>query len=159
MTSEVEISTDAGRLDVDLIHDFLSRHSYWAHGRPRSVVEQTLRHSLCFGAFINQKQVGFVRVITDRAVIGYVADMFVVPEFRGRGIGKALMKALVEHPDLAGLQVMLLRSTDARPLYAQFGFGPIPKPEEVMGRYRSAVQPAVAADGQVGRSAPSPVRR
>jgi hypothetical protein len=73
--SKVEVSTDAGRLDIDLIHAFLSRHSYWAQGRSRAVVEQSLRNSLCFGAFVDQKQVGFVRVITDRAVIGYVADI------------------------------------------------------------------------------------
>jgi len=91
-------------------------------------------------------QIAFGRVVTDYAVIGYVADVFVLPEFRGRGVGKALVRAIVEHPDVAGLQVVLLRSTDAQPLYSPFGFAAVPRPEEMMGRYRDAAQPGVPAD-------------
>jgi GNAT superfamily N-acetyltransferase len=133
---DVEISTDRARVDVDVVHDFLRRSSYWALGRPREVVERTIANSLCFGAYAGGKMVGFGRVITDHAVIGYVVDVFVVPEARGRGIGKALVRAMVEHPTIAGLQVVLLRTTDARSLYTQFGFAPVPRPEELMGRYR-----------------------
>jgi len=96
-----EISTDRSRLDVGLIHDFL-RSSYWAQGIPRAVVERSIQHSLCFGAFLGGRQVGFARVISDFASFAYVADVFVVPEHRGRGISKLLMRAIIEHPDLQG---------------------------------------------------------
>jgi N-acetylglutamate synthase-like GNAT family acetyltransferase len=135
--SDLEVSNDRSRLDVDLIHDFLSRSSYWAQGRSRATVERTIANSLCFGAYSEGKMVGFGRVVTDYAVIGYLADIFVVPELRGRGVGKALVQAMVEHPDIAGLQVVLLRSTDARSFYASFGFTDVPRAEEMMGRYRA----------------------
>jgi GNAT superfamily N-acetyltransferase len=93
------ISTDRSRLDVALIHEFL-RSSYWAQGIPRSVVERSIRHSLCFGPYLEGRQVGFARVITDFAAIAFVADVFVVPEHRGRGISKLLMRGILEHPEL-----------------------------------------------------------
>lgn len=138
--SDLEISTDRSRIDVDLVHEFLSRYSYWAQGRLRSVVERTIANSLCFGAHAGGKQIGFGRIVTDYAVFGYVADVFVLPEFRGRGVGKELVRAIVEHPDVVGLQVILLRSTDARILYSHFGFTAVPRPEDMMGRYRNAAQ-------------------
>ena len=148
----LEISTDRSRLDIDVIHTFLSQQSYWAQGRPRAAVEQTIQHSLCFGAYLNYAQVGFGRVVTDYAVIGYVADVFVLPAFRRRGIGKALVKAIVEHPSVAGLKVVLLRSMDSRSLYAQFGFTAIPQPEEMMSRCGAVVQQGgVATDGSSPR--------
>lgn len=145
--SDLEISTDRSRIDVDLVHEFLSRSSYWAQGRSRAIVERTIANSLCFGAYAGGKQIGFGRVVTDYAVIGYVADVFVLPEFRGRGVGKELVRAIVEHPDVVGLQVVLLRSTDTRLLYSPFGFTAIPRPEEMMGRHRDAAQQGDAADG------------
>src|SRR5436189_3246239 len=102
-----EISTDRSRLDIALLHDFLGS-SYWAKGIPRAVVERSIQHSLCFGAFLGGRQVGFARVISDLATIAYVADVFVVPEHRGRGISKLLMRAIIEHPDLQGLRQILL---------------------------------------------------
>lgn len=126
-----EISTDAGRLDIDLIHAFLTT-SYWAEGRSRDVVERSLRHSLCFGVYSDAEQVAFGRVITDGAVFAYLADVFVVPAFRGRGIAKALVGAILEHPDLQGLKVFLLRTRDAHGLYRQLGFETVPNPEELM---------------------------
>jgi GNAT superfamily N-acetyltransferase len=129
-----EISTDRGRLDVDLIHQFLTS-SYWAEGRPRDVVERSIRHSLCFGVYGNDAaQVAFARVITDYAVFGYLADVFVIPACRGRGIAKALMQAIVAHPDVRNLKVLLLRTHDAHGLYQQFGFEPLPRAEEMMTR-------------------------
>ena len=135
MLDDLEISTDRARLDVDLIHDFLSRLSYWAAGRSRDLVQRSLANSLCFGAYLGGRQVGFGRVITDYAVFGYLADVFVVPDMRGRGIGKALMQAVMDHPDVSGLKVILLRSTDAASLYARYGFEALPVPREMMGRY------------------------
>ena len=134
-----EISTDRDRLDIDLIHRFLST-SYWAEGRPREAVERSIRHSLCFGVYTVDvapgatRQVAFARVITDYAVFGYLADVFVVPEHRGRGVSKGLMQAIIAHPDLTSLKGLLLRTRDAHGLYAQFGFGPLPRPEEMMTR-------------------------
>lgn len=133
-TGEFEISTDRGRIDVGLVHEFLSGASYWAQGRSREVVEASIANSLCFGAYRRGQQVGFCRVITDYAVFGYLADMFVLSQWRGQGVGKMLVRAVVEHPDIAGLQGLQLRSRDARDLYAQFGFRAAPRPEELMSR-------------------------
>jgi GNAT superfamily N-acetyltransferase len=137
---DLQISTDPVRLDVQLVHRFLSS-SYWAAGRSLATVERSLKHSLCFGAYVAEQQVGFGRAISDRAVFAYIADVFVLPEWRGRGIGKKLVQAIVEHPDLRGLQVMLLRTRDAHGLYRPHGFSELSRPEEMMGRYA-----AVAAD-------------
>ncbi len=137
-----EISTDRSRLDVALIHDFL-RSTYWAQGIPRAVVERSIQHSLCFGAFLGGRQVGFARVISDFASFAYVADVFVVPEHRGRGISKLLMRAIIEHPDLQGLRRILLATRDAHGLYAQFGFEPLTHPEHFMTLHK----PDVYRDG------------
>ena len=128
---EFEISTDRARLDVALVHEFL-RTSYWAEGRRRSVVERSIEHSLCFGVYHLGRQVAFARVVSDRAVFAYLMDVFVIPEFRGRGISKALMRAVLDHPDLQNLRVFLLRTSDAHGLYEQFGFRPVANPESLM---------------------------
>lgn len=130
-----EISTDKHRLKVDLIYDFL-RSAYWSRNIPRSVVEQCIQHSLCFGAFYSGQQVGFGRVITDLATFGYIADLFVVPEHRGRGVSKLLLRAMLEHPDLLGLRRILLATQDAHGLYAQFGFQPLAHAEHYMTIHR-----------------------
>ena len=130
---DLEISTDPDRLDVDLIHQFLSS-TYWASGRSRQLVERSIRHSMAFGAYHGDQQVAFARVITDRAVFAYLADVFVVPDYRGRGVARALIAHIVAHPDLAGLRVFLLRTRDAHGLYARFGFGALPDPGEMMAR-------------------------
>jgi GNAT superfamily N-acetyltransferase len=127
----LEISTDPARLDIDLIHRFLET-SYWAKGRRRSVVERSIRNSLCFGAYLAGQQVAFARVVSDRAVFAYLMDVFVVPEFRGRGISKALMRSVLAHPDLQNLRVFLLATRDAHGLYAQFGFRSLTRPERWM---------------------------
>jgi len=134
VSAEFEISTDPSRIDVGLVHDFLS-HSYWAQGRTRAVVERSINNSLCFGVYRSTQQVAFARVITDRAVFAYLADVFVVPEFRGRGISKALVRAILDYPELEGLRVILLKTRDAHGLYSQFGFRPLQQPEEMMGLY------------------------
>jgi GNAT superfamily N-acetyltransferase len=117
-----------------MVHRFLSS-SYWAQGRSREVVDRTICNSLCFGAYQDHRQIGFGRVISDRAVFGYLADVFVLPDYRGRGVGKAIVQAAVEHPELQGLRLFLLRTRDAHGLYRLFGFGPVPAPEELMARY------------------------
>ena len=134
VSAEFEISTDPSRIDVGLVHDFLS-HSYWAQGRTRAVVERSINNSLCFGVYRSTQQVAFARVITDRAVFAYLADVFVVPEFRRRGISNALVRAILDYPELEGLRVILLKTRDAHGLYSQFGFRPLQQPEEMMGLY------------------------
>ena len=136
VSGKYEITTDARRFDIPLIHRFLSA-SYWAEGRPLEVVERSIQYSLCFAAFDGDQQVAFARVITDRAVFGYLADVFVVPSHRGRGISMGLMATILEHPDVRDLKVFLLRTRDAQGLYAQFGFQPVPNAAELMARYGS----------------------
>ncbi len=134
LSEEFEISTDRERIDVRLVHKFLSS-SYWAEGRPRAVVERSIEHSLCFGVYRGGQQVAFGRVITDRAVFAYLADVFVLPAWRGRGIGKALVRAMLDHEDVTGLRIVMLRTRDAHGLYAPLAFGPPPRPDEMMVRY------------------------
>ena len=126
-----EISDDPARLDVGLIHGFLAA-SYWAEGRSRETVERSIANSLCFGVYYGGQQVGFARVVSDRAVFAYLMDVFVLPEHRGRGVGKSLIREVLSHPDLQGLRLFALRTRDAHGLYAQFGFGPLPDPESLM---------------------------
>jgi GNAT superfamily N-acetyltransferase len=129
MLPDLEISTDPARLDIDEIHGFL-RESYWAKGRQRTVVERAMAHSLCFGAYLGGRQVAFARVVSDRAVFAYLMDVFVLPEFRGRGISKALMRAVLHHPELQNLRVFLLATRDAHGLYEQLGFKPLRNPND-----------------------------
>jgi GNAT superfamily N-acetyltransferase len=131
---DVEVSTDPARIDVDLVHRFLSQSAYWALGRPRETVERSIRNSLCFGVFVDSRQVGFARVVSDRAVFAYLMDVFILPAWRGQGLSKALMQAILDHPELQGLTLFLLRTSDAHGLYAQFGFEPVERPQDLMAR-------------------------
>ncbi|HMK74443.1 MAG TPA: GNAT family N-acetyltransferase [Myxococcaceae bacterium] len=117
----IEISTDQARLDVGLIHDFL-RGSYWAAGIPRDIVERSIGSSLCFGAYDGSAQVGFTRVVTDRATFAWVCDVFVVESHRRRGIADALMSTVMAHPDLQGLRRWNLATRDMHALYQRHGF-------------------------------------
>ncbi len=128
----VDISTDPNRLDVAAIHHFLSEKAYWAKGRPLETVRRSIEHSLCFGAYVEGRQVGFARVVTDYATFAWLADVFVLEAYRGRGVGKALMQAVQDHPDLRELRI-LLATRDAHGLYAQYGFEPVP-PDRYMQR-------------------------
>jgi GNAT superfamily N-acetyltransferase len=133
------ISTDPAALDVDVIHGFLTR-SYWAEGIPREVVERSIRGSLCFGLFAEDgAEVGFARVITDRATFAYLADVFVLEGFRGRGLSKWLLETILAHPDLQGLRRFNLGTRDAHGLYAQFGFAPPKNPSIWMEIHRPDV--------------------
>ncbi len=127
-----EVSTDKSRLDIDLIHKFLSTEAYWSQNIPRALVERSIANSLCFGAFDGRKQVGFARVISDFAVFAYIGDVFVVPEHRGRGVSKSIMEAIREHPHLQGLRRWLLVTRDAHELYRKFGFGELADPARHM---------------------------
>jgi GNAT superfamily N-acetyltransferase len=126
-----EITCDAARLDVGAIHSFLSA-SYWSPGIPRTVVERAIANSLCFGVFHEGKQVGFARVITDKATFAYLADVYILAEHRGKGLSRRLMEQVTQHRDLQGLRRVLLATRDAHALYAKFGFKPLAAPERIM---------------------------
>lgn len=117
-----ELSTDDARLDVDLVHAFLSNESYWAKGRSRETVVRSIQNSLCFGVYKGKAQVGFARVITDYAVRAYIADVFIVPGHRGSGLGKWLVEAILSHPSLQDIGRWSLDTIDAHGLYEKFGF-------------------------------------
>ncbi len=135
----IEISTDPSRIDVSLVHDFLS-NSYWAKGRPREVVERSIKHSLCFGVYEHGTQIAFARLITDRAVFAYLADVFVVLDHRGRGIARLLLEAILEHPDVKGLRVIRLATRDAHGLYRKYGFTSIVNTEKSMELFLDALE-------------------
>jgi N-acetylglutamate synthase-like GNAT family acetyltransferase len=111
-------------MDIDLIHSFLTR-SYWAEGISKEIVRRSIEGALCFGVFENDKQVGFARMITDRATFAYLADVFIIEEYRGLGLCKWLMEVIMSHPDLQGLRRMILATRDAHELYKKFGFTPL----------------------------------
>ncbi|HEY4909248.1 MAG TPA: GNAT family N-acetyltransferase [Methylomirabilota bacterium] len=127
----IVVTTDRSRLDLDVIHGFLTT-SYWARGVPREVVARSMEHSLCFGAFDEDRQVGFARVISDRATFAYICDVFTLESHRGHGVGKSLMAAIMSHPELQGLRRRTLFTRDAHGLYRQFGFGAAGHPERLM---------------------------
>ncbi len=132
---DYEVSTDPERLDIDAVHAFLSR-SYWAQGIPRGVVEKSVRHSLCFGVYAaGGGQVGFARVITDRATFAYLCDVYIDEQHRGKGLSKRLMREVLAHPDLQGLRRTCLLTRDAQGLYKQFGFSEFPTPGRFLQRH------------------------
>jgi GNAT superfamily N-acetyltransferase len=132
------VTTDPARLDREAIHSFLAC-SYWAAGIPRDVVERAIDNSLCFGAFDGDRQVGFARVVSDRATYAYVSDVFVIESHRGRGVGKRLMSEIMSHPELQGLRRWTLFTRDAHELYRQYGgFTPLGGPDRWMERTRSS---------------------
>jgi GNAT superfamily N-acetyltransferase len=132
---DLELSSDPARLDRALIHRYLANESYWAAGVPQRVVERALDHSLCFGIYRGRSQLAFARAVTDRATFAYLADVFVVAEHRGRGLGKWLVEAIGRHPELQGLRRWLLATRNAHALYAQYGFKPLANPARFMERH------------------------
>lgn len=125
------ISDDSARLDLALIHGYLAQ-SYWAEGIPLETVRASIANSLAFGIYRDSRQVGFARVITDRATFAYLADVFVVEAERGQGLARWLMQVIMGHPDLQGLRRWMLATRGAHALYAKFGFEPPANPENLM---------------------------
>jgi GNAT superfamily N-acetyltransferase len=121
---DYEISTDPARVDVEVVHRFLT-NSYWAKGIPIETVRRSIENSLCFGIYYGRHQVGFARVISDCATFAYLADVFTLSAYRGRGLSQWLMECIIGHPDLQGLRRWMLATQDAHGLYAKFGFTPI----------------------------------
>jgi GNAT superfamily N-acetyltransferase len=129
------LSFEATDQQLDLVHAFLEG-SYWAQAIPRHIVERAIANSLCVGAFdTDGDQVGFARVVTDRATMAYLADVFVLPAHRSQGLARQMLEALDAHPDLQGLRRWLLFTRDMQPLYAKLGWTPIPHPERCMEKH------------------------
>lgn len=133
--SSLQISTDRAELDVPLIYRFLSEQSTWAVGISRAVVDRAIENSLCFGGYVDGRQVAFARVVTDFATFGNLVDVFVIPEYRGRGFANELMEAIMRHPSLKGLRRFTLATGNAHELFEKFGFAPPQRPEALMERY------------------------
>ncbi|MEO8573796.1 MAG: GNAT family N-acetyltransferase [Pyrinomonadaceae bacterium] len=133
-TENFEISTDKGRLEIETIHRFLSEESYWAATRTLEQTRKAIENSLCFGVYFAGRQAGFARIVSDFATFAYLGDVFVLGEFRGRGLSKLLMETIVAHPDLQGLRRWLLATLDAHGLYEQFEFSSLKFPERWMER-------------------------
>jgi GNAT superfamily N-acetyltransferase len=132
---EFAISTDRSRLDIGLIHDYLSNTAYWAKGRSRETVEKSIEHSLCFGVYQGNSQIGFARMVTDYATFGWLCDVFILESYQGQGLGKWLLWCVINHPELSGLRHILLATRDAQDLYRKYGeFELLEKPERWMVR-------------------------
>ena len=132
MDGAFEISTDRSRLDIEMIHRFLSEESYWAKNRSLEQTKTAIENSICFGVYQGERQVGFARVISDQATFAYLGDVFILDEFRGQGLSKKLMEAVVSHPYLQGLRRWVLATRDAHGLYEKYGFLPLKFPERWM---------------------------
>ena len=131
---EFLISTDKLRLDLEVIHDFLANQSYWAQGRDLEVIERGIENSLNFGIYQGDRQIGFARVVTDYATFAWLADVFVLEEYRGQGLGKWLIDVILSHPRLQGFRRWALATKDAHELYRNFGFDELRRPERWMER-------------------------
>ena len=139
--SQYRVSTAAGDISVSVVHQFLT-NSYWASNIPIEVLQEAIDNSLCFSVIFDsgeQQQVGFARIITDKATFAYLADVFILPSHRGKGLSKRLMASIIAHPELQGLRRMVLATQDAHGLYQQFGFKALASPETFMELWKPNV--------------------
>ena len=147
--NQLLVSTDPARLDVESVHAFLSR-AYWCMGIPRETVARALHHSLCFGLYDDNAQVGLARVVTDHATFAYLCDVYVLESHRGRGLGKWLIDCVMAHTSTLGLRRFNLATQDAHKLYARHGFKPIAHPEVWMELHKPDIYKTAVAGGQSG---------
>lgn len=136
--NDYQISTDRQRIDVAVVHAYLSQ-SYWSPGIPRKVVERAIENSLCFGVYLGAQQIGFARVISDKATFAYLADVFILEPHRGKGLSKWLMEFIARHEALQGLRRFMLATKDAHGLYEQFGFTALANPSRMMEKFNPNV--------------------
>jgi GNAT superfamily N-acetyltransferase len=129
---DYRVTTDIDTFDFDVVHRYLSEVAYWSPGIARETVERAARHSLAFGLFEGERQIGYARVITDTATFAYLADVFVLPEHQGAGLGTWMIECIMAHPGLQGLRRMMLVTLDAHGVYARFGFEAPKHPERIM---------------------------
>jgi len=144
---EFLLSTDRDRLDLNVIHGFLTA-CYWAKGIPREVVARSIENSLCCGVYKQTQQVGFARVVSDFATYAYIGDVFVLEAFRGQGLGKWMMEAIMTHPQLQGLRRWSLVTRDAHSLYQQLSFTPLKKPENYMELHNPSVYQSFSGEAK-----------
>lgn len=135
------ISSDSKKLDIKVIHKYLSEESYWAKGISFEIVQKAIKNSLCFGVYKEDKQIGFARLITDKASFAYLADVFILPEHRNKGLAKWLITTIHAHPELQGLRRWMLATRDAHKLYEKFGWTSFT--EEVSKRFMQLHNPDV----------------
>lgn len=128
---KLRISTQQHEFDFQLMHEVLSQ-TYWANHIPFELMQKAVQNSLSFALFYEQQQIGFARVITDQATFAYLADVFILDEMQGQGLGQFLMTNIMQHPDLQGLRRFLLATADAHALYTKFDFKPLQSPESFM---------------------------
>ena len=146
------ISDEKHFLDADYIYDYLSNKSYWAENIPMEIVKKSIEGSFCFGVYHKEnnalavgRQVGFARVITDKATFGYLADVFIDEDYRGNGLGKWLVETIISYSELQGLRGWMLRTKDAHGLYAKFGFVPVIDTSRLMSMFNPDVYPKKAS--------------
>lgn len=140
-TGDYSISTDPALLNLEMIHHFLSTDSYWAQNIPIELVAKAIANSICFGVYFKDLQVGFARIVTDKASFAYLCDVFILPEHRGKGLSTRLMQTVHEHPELQGLRRWMLATRDAHGLYSRFGWKAVP--EELAGNIMQIHDPAI----------------
>ena len=128
----ITISTDKSKLDISRIHKFLSEESYWAKNIPFDTVKGSIENALCFGVYHDDKLIGFARAITDFTIFAYLADIFIIPEYRGKGLSKQLVQYIMAYPALQGLRRWMLATADAHELYSKYGFNELAKPGQFM---------------------------
>lgn len=133
MKNDFYISTDKSKLNINLIVDYLKNKSYWAKSRSKEKIAKSIANSLCFGLFDKEnQQVGFARVVTDFAVFAWLLDVFILEEYRGKGLGKLLIQTIISHDDLQGITRWGLATKDAHEVYKKFGFTSLSNPEVMM---------------------------
>ncbi|WP_027625436.1 GNAT family N-acetyltransferase [Clostridium lundense] len=130
---EFLITTDPNKVDIDAVNELLAR-SYWAEKRNKEIVKKSVENSLCFSLYDKDKQVGFARVVTDYITFGYVRDVFIHENYRGKGLGKWLMECVISHPDIRNIERLMLATKDAQEFYKYKGFSQLQKPEAFMER-------------------------
>ena len=139
VSKNYHISTDRSKLNINVIHKFLSEEAYWSKNIPMDVVKKSIENSFCFGLYYNEEQIGFARLITDYATYAYLADVFILSSHRGKGLGAMLMDEIMNHPELKNLRRISLATSDAHGLYEKFGFGPPERPETLMEIYKPGI--------------------
>lgn len=129
---EYLLSTDKSKLDLKMIHEFLSKESHWAKNIPYERVKKSIENSLCFGLYHGEKQIGFARVISDYSTIAYLGDLFILKDHRGKGLSRWMLEVIMNHPDLTGLRRWILVTKDAHDVYQQYGWAMVARPENWM---------------------------